>query len=82
MPPSLVIPALLGIAEDNANPDDMRLEARRAIAAFIEPPFRVPGPYTARRLNALLRRLLKRIDRITPAKMPVRELPTPERWVN
>ena len=74
--------ALIEIAEDEANPDDLRVRALYAVMPFINPPFQVPDARAMRGLKALLRRLLQRLDQITPAQAPVRKLPTPGKWLN
>ena len=76
------ISALIEIADDEANPDDLRVRALYAVMPFITPPFEVPDVRAVRRLKALLRKLLQRLDQITPAQAPVRKLPTPSKWLN
>lgn len=79
---SLTIAALLGIAEDDENPDEIRLRAWVAVARFVEPTLQMPDARTTQKLTRLHVQLLKCIDAVTPRRAPVRKMPEPWRWVN
>ena len=73
---------LAAIADDEANPSDLRLQAWSSIWRFVNPTSERPDDAAAHQLEALLFRLLRQIDAVTPRCAFGREKPSPARWLN